>query len=71
MQMYSFENSLTQIMCRGDELICMSHLRTNLILLFVVIVEMWWFYLFSPFLDSELELSNEATVLQSGEARCR
>lgn len=28
-------------------------------------------YLFSPFLDSELELSNEATVLQSGEARWR
>lgn len=26
-------------------------------------------YLLSPFRDSELELSNEATVLQSGEAR--
>lgn len=28
-------------------------------------------YLFKPFRDSELELSNDATVLQSGDARCR
>lgn len=28
-------------------------------------------YLFNPFRDSELELSNEATVLQSGEALWR
>lgn len=31
----------------------------------------WSLYLFNPFRDSELELSNEATVLQSGDARWR